>query len=298
MKPTAWVFPGQGSQESGMEADLGEVPAAQDRFKTAERVLGWSVPAVCGGDRQQLSQTRYTQPCLYTIECVLVDRLCERVPSPALVAGHSLGEYVALYAAGALDFETGLRLVAQRAALMDAAQGGKMVALMKFEREQLEAQLAATPDAVLANDNSPAQAVISGKPEAVDAVVERVGAKRAIPLEVSGAFHSPLMAEAARSFAQVLDAVTLADARMPVLPNADPRPITDGTTLKACLRQQMTAPVRWRETVLQLRDSGIERVIEVGPGKVLQGLIGKTCAPITATGASSAVQIDALAAAA
>ena len=281
MTKTAWIFPGQGSQVVGMGIDLKEMPSSKDKFEQAEQILGWSILEKCQGDETELSRTLYTQPCLYVIESILTDLLQDKGQQPDLVAGHSLGEYSALYAAGVFDFESGLRLVKRRAELMDIADGGKMAALMKFDREKLETAIAATPDVVLANDNSAEQVVISGTPEAVDAIVSQVKAKRTVPLKLSGAFHSPFMANAAREFQKELDAISFNDARVPVLSNAEPKPATVAAELKQRLIAQMTGNVRWREIMLQLPAVGISLAIEVGPGKVLTGLLKRTCPELT-----------------
>jgi [acyl-carrier-protein] S-malonyltransferase len=277
MTKTAWVFPGQGSQEVGMGVDLREITTAKDKFERAREILNWSILDVCQGDEEQLSRTIYTQPCLYVIESILTDLLLDKEYKPQLVAGHSLGEYVALYAARVFDFESGLRLVKRRAELMDAAAGGKMVALMKFDRAKLEQEIAETEDVVFANDNSEGQVVISGTPEAVDGVVDRVKAKRAVALKVSGAFHSPLMAEASEQFQEVLATVKFSDAQIPVLSNVEPIATTDAEKLKQRAIEQITGSVRWRETMLELPKHEISQVVEVGPGKVLSGLIKRTC---------------------
>jgi [acyl-carrier-protein] S-malonyltransferase len=277
MTKTAWVFPGQGSQSQGMGIDLLDVPSAKDKFAQAEDILGWSVIEICQNNAEKLSHTLYTQPCLYVVESILADILQPK-EQPNLVAGHSLGEYVALYVAGVFEWSAGLRLVKRRAELMDnAAVGGMMAALMNFDREQLEKVIAETPDVVLANDNSPAQVVISGTPAAVEAVMSQVKAKRAKPLNVSGAFHSPLMAAAAAEFQDILESVEFQQAFVPVLSNIEPVPTVDTTVLKQRLIQQMTGGVRWRETSLALPEIGIERVVEIGPGNVLTGLIKRTC---------------------
>lgn len=276
MTKTAWVFPGQGSQAVGMGVDLQETTIAQEKFKQAEEILGWSVLEKCQGDEDTLSQTQYTQPCLYTIECILIDLLNAEGKKPDLVAGHSLGEYVALYAAGVYDFATGLKLVKRRGELMSQAQGGKMVALMKFERDILETRIAQAENVVIANDNSDGQVVISGEPNAVDQVVAEVNAKLAVPLKVSGAFHSPLMATAANEFAQVLDEAKFNTATIPVLANVDPTPSNDPEEIKNRLKQQMTGGVRWREIMNQLPTESVSDVVEVGPGKVLSGLLKRS----------------------
>jgi [acyl-carrier-protein] S-malonyltransferase len=281
MTKTAWVFPGQGSQAVGMGVDLKEIPAAKTKFDQAEKILGWSVLEICQGEEEQLSRTLYTQPCLYVIESILVDLLTEKGQNPDLVAGHSLGEYVALYAAEVVDFEAGLQLVKHRAELMDGTAGGKMAALMKFDRQQLEDAIANTADVVVANDNSSEQVVISGTPEAIDSVLAQVKAKRAVPLKVSGAFHSPLMAPAAQQFQEVLDSVAFNDAKIPILSNVNPLPETKCGEIKNRLIQQMTGAVRWREIMLQLPQEDISVAIEVGPGKVLSGLIKRTCPDIS-----------------
>jgi [acyl-carrier-protein] S-malonyltransferase len=160
---------------------------------------------------------------------------------------------------------------------MDNAYGGMMAALIGFDREQLEQQIQQTPDVVLANDNSPAQVVISGTPEAVQNVLAQIKVKRAVPLKVSGAFHSPLMAEAAAEFQDVLQSVPFANAQFPVLSNVEPVPTVEADVLKNRLQRQMTGSVRWREISMQLPVEGIERVVEIGPGKVLTGLIKRMC---------------------
>ncbi|NES93839.1 MAG: ACP S-malonyltransferase [Desertifilum sp. SIO1I2] len=277
MTKTAWVFPGQGSQEVGMGVDFAQHPDAKTKFEQAQAILGWSILDIVQGDASQLSQTLYTQPCLYVVESILVDLLRQSHPQPDLVAGHSLGEYVALYAAGVFDFATGLQLVKRRSELMDSAAGGKMAALIGFDREQLEQAIQQTEGVVLANDNSSAQVVISGTPEAVEAVLGKIKVKRAVPLSVSGAFHSPLMAIAAAEFAQELAKIEFQTAKMPVLSNVEPNPTTDANLLKERLNQQMTGSVRWREICLKLAELGVEKVVEVGPGKVLTGLVKRTC---------------------
>lgn len=290
MTKTAWIFPGQGSQAIAMGADLLDLSATKDKFAQAEEILGWSVAEVCQAE-DKLSRTLYTQPSLYVVESILADLMRERGHQPQLVAGHSLGEYIALYVAGVFDWETGLRLIKRRAELMDSAAGGMMAALIGFDREQLQQQIAQTSDVVLANDNSSAQVVISGTPTAVKTVLSQVKAKRAIPLNVSGAFHSPLMAAAAAQFEKVLNSVPFNSAQVPVLSNVEPTPAVDAAVLKERLNRQITGSVRWRETCLQLVDEGIERVVEIGPGTVLTGLIKRTCPGLILENVSSASDV-------
>ncbi|MGB7414894.1 MAG: ACP S-malonyltransferase, partial [Thermosynechococcaceae cyanobacterium] len=219
----------------------------------------------------------YTQPCLYVVAAVLADLLRERGFSPAVVAGHSLGEYVALYCAGVFDFASGLTLVKRRSELMSQASDGKMAALMGFDRQQLEQQAQLIDDVVLANDNHDGQVVISGSPAAVDQLLGSIKIKRAVELNVGGAFHSPLMAAAAAEYKPDLDAIAFQPAQVPVISNVEPTPETDPAVLKDRLMRQITGPVRWRETCLQFNELGIEQVTEVGPGKVLTGLAKRTC---------------------
>jgi [acyl-carrier-protein] S-malonyltransferase len=291
MTKTAWIFPGQGSQKIGMGLDLLDLPIAQEKFAQAEQILGWSVAEICQSEEDKVSHTLYTQPSLYVVESILVDIMRDRSLQPDLVAGHSLGEYVALYAAGVFDFASGLQLVKRRAELMDGAAGGKMVALIGFDRDRLEAEIQQTPDVVLANDNSPAQVVISGTPAAVEAVLGRVKTKRAVPLNVSGAFHSPMMAAAATEFEEVLASVAFTDAEVPVLSNVEPEPTRDGNKLKERLQRQMTGSVRWREISLQLTQLRISRVVEIGPGQVLTGLIKRMCPDLILENVSSGADL-------
>ncbi|MBM0741551.1 ACP S-malonyltransferase [Phormidium sp. CLA17] len=277
MTKTAWVFPGQGSQVVGMGNDLLELPEAKAIAQQAADILGWSVAEICQSAEDKLSRTLYTQPCLYVVECLLADQMRAKGHQPALVAGHSLGEYVALYVAEVFSFSAGLQLVKRRAELMDSASDGMMAALIGFDCDQLTQQIEQTPDVVLANDNNAGQVVISGTIAAVETVLNIVKAKRAVKLNVSGAFHSPLMAAAATEFQAVLDQVSFSPAKVAILSNVDPTPATDAAVLKQRLIQQMTGSVRWREISLQLPELGIETVVEIGPGKVLTGLIKRTC---------------------
>ena len=281
----AWVFPGQGSQKPGMAAAVLELPGARERFASASELLGRDLLAICQGEASgelgDLNDTRNTQPALFVLESLLVDGLLAQGRAPQLVAGHSAGELVALYAAGVFDAGTGLQLIQTRSTLMAAAGGGAMTAVMGFDRAQLDELVAATEGVVIANDNSDAQVVISGSPEAVATVSSQLTCKRAIPLAVSGAFHSPFMAAAAAAFAEVLETVPFAAARVPVLSNTDPSPTTDAAVLKARLSSQMTSGVRWRETMQRFEAEGITVAVEIGPGNVLSGLIKRSCPGIT-----------------
>jgi [acyl-carrier-protein] S-malonyltransferase len=196
-----------------------------------------------------------------------------------------------LHVAGVFDFATGLQLMKSRSTLMAAAGDGAMTAVMGFERSELDDLVAATEGVVVANDNSDAQVVLSGSAEAVAAVSSSLKCKRAIPLAVSGAFHSPFMAAAATAFATELESVAFADAAIPVLSNTDPSPETKAAALKARLVRQMTTGVRWRETMAQFGALGIDIAVEIGPGAVLSGLIKRSCPGIQTAQISSAADL-------
>ena len=283
----AWVFPGQGSQKVGMAEPLLELSGASKRFKMASELLGRDLLAICrgesgGGDGpDELNDTRNTQPALFVIESLLVDGLLAQGRAASVIAGHSLGELVALYASGALDLETGLKLMKTRSELMAAAGGGAMTAVIGFDRQQLEDLVNSTEGVTVANDNSDAQVVISGLPEQVQLVSTSLKCKRAVPLAVSGAFHSPFMAKAAATFAETLDTVAFRDASVPVLSNSEPSPCISGVELKDRLKQQMTRGVRWRETMATMVGMEIDTLVEIGPGNVLSGLARRSMKTVT-----------------
>ena len=290
----AWVFPGQGSQKAGMADPVLTLPGAQERFDLASELLGRDLLAICRGevsgsaDPSDLNDTRNTQPALFVVESLIVDELLRQSREPDLVAGHSLGELVALYAAGVFDAATGLALMQRRSELMANARGGAMTAVIGFDRSELEEVVSATEGVVIANDNSDAQVVLSGSPAAVNSVSETVSCKRAIPLTVSGAFHSPFMAKAADAFATHLDGLSFQDARFPVLSNTDPTPSLDSAELKQRLRRQMTTGVRWRETMTGMTSAGVDTLVEIGPGNVLSGLAKRAMKGVTTSQLASA----------
>jgi [acyl-carrier-protein] S-malonyltransferase len=293
MTKDVWIFPGQGSQAVGMGLDLAEV--GKDKFAKADQILGWSILEKSQTDATELAKTQFTQPCLYVISAILADVLKAKGAKPNAVTGHSLGEYSALYCAGVVDFATGLELVKLRSLLMSEASGGAMTALIGFDRTALEAAIAQTENVILANDNSADQVVISGTEAAVKSICEQVKSKRAIPLAVSGAFHSPLMAGAAAKFASVLEQTIFNDATVPVISNVEPNDATtSGQTLRDRLTQQMTSPVRWREICLYLAAQGYERAIEVGSGKVLTGLVKRSAPSLSLVNISTLEQAIAL----
>ncbi len=285
----AWVFPGQGSQKVGMAETLLSLPNAVERFETASKLIGRDLLAICNGKGpensplDELNQTINTQPGLFLVESLLVDDLKKQGRKASLVAGHSLGELVALYAAEVFDWDTGLKLMIQRSELMSKAKNGTMTAVLGFDRPQLEDLIKDTQDVVIANDNSEFQVVLSGQPESIKKIVNQITCKRAIQLPVSGAFHSPLMNEAAELFSSELDNIQFNEAIFPVISNTDPTPTSNGNLLKERLKQQMTTGVRWRETMDTLASKGIKTVVEIGPGNVLSNLIKRSIKGITTT---------------
>ena len=274
----AWVFPGQGSQKLGMANSLQDLPGSRERFELASQILGRDLWKICSGEVApneeiyDLNDTRNTQPALFVVESLLVDDLKRQERETKIIAGHSLGEIVGLYSADVLDAKTALLLLKKRSELMAAAGGGAMIAVLGFDRNELDDLIRETEGAAIANDNSESQVVLSGSPEAVRKVADNLKCKRAIPLQVSGAFHSKFMTEASQSFAEELDQVTFQDAQIPILSNVDPTPAVNGDILKDRLKKQMTTGVRWRETMHKMQNEGITTMVEIGPGNVLSGL--------------------------
>ena len=284
---TAWIFPGQGSQAEGMGADLVDLPGGSEKLAQAQSILGWSLMDLTADD---LKHTTYTQPALFIVSALLSDALKDN-HQPAAVAGHSLGEYSALYCAGVFDFATGLDLVKRRSQLMATAKSGTMAAVMGFDRAQLDELCAQTEQVVVANDNSTDQVVLSGSKAAIDSVIAAAQPKRSIFLPVSGAFHSPFMADAAEKFADVLAGVTFNPSTIPVYSNITAAPSTDPIALKENLRKQVTGSVRWREIVIAMVAAGIDTVWEVGAGKVLTGLVRRIDRSLTRVNIPTAAEI-------
>tara|TARA_B100001250_G_scaffold8411_1_gene7105 strand:+ start:258 stop:1154 length:897 start_codon:yes stop_codon:yes gene_type:complete len=274
----AWVFPGQGSQKLGMANSLLELPGSRERFELASQILGRDLWKICRGEEIpnekifDLNDTRNTQSALFVVESLLVDDLKRQERKAQIIAGHSLGEIVGLYSADVLDADTALLLLKKRSELMAEAEGGAMIAVLGFDRNELDDLIRETEGAAIANDNSESQVVLSGSPQAVRKVADNLKCKRAIPLQVSGAFHSVFMTEASQSFAEELDRLIFRDAQVPVISNVEPTPTSKGELLKARLTKQMTSGVRWRETMKCMQNEGITTMIEIGPGNVLSGL--------------------------
>ncbi len=258
------------------------VPQARILFDEADRVLGFGITDIMfGGTEEDLRQTRVTQPAVFLHSVVLARAMGSRF-APDMTAGHSLGEFSALTAVGALDFAEGLTLVAKRAAAMQKAceaAPSTMAAVLGLPDEQVEEICAATPGTVVAaNYNCPGQLVISGSVEAVDAAcaaLKAAGAKRALRLSVGGAFHSPLMEPARAELEKAIEEAVVRRPSCPVYQNVDAMPQTDPAVIKRNLIAQLTAPVRWTQTVRNMLADGADRFVEVGPGTVLQGLVRK-----------------------
>lgn len=279
---TALLLPGQGSQEVGMGRDLAERwPEARELFERADRILDVDLTRLCWeGPEEELTRTQNAQPAIllhsYAAWRLLPDRLREGV---AVGAGHSLGEFTAYLCAGALSFEDALRLVRRRGELMARSDEGTMAAIIGMDDDRVRELCAADEGTVVAaNFNSPGQVVISGTEDAVRRVGDRAeeaedGARRVLPLQVSGAFHSPLMEVAREGLAEALGAVDFGDPDFPVVANASAESVTSGEEARRLLVDQLTSPVRWTESVLAMRDRGPERWLEVGPGNVLTGLL-------------------------
>lgn len=279
----AYVFPGQGAQFVGMGKDLYEsFPQAMDLFERANEILGFRITNMMfAGSDEDLRQTRVTQPSIFLHSVILARMLGEEF-QPDMTAGHSLGEFSALVASGALSFENGLNLVSQRAQAMQKAcelQPSTMAAIIGLDDEIVE-KICNEIEAVVvpANYNSPGQIVISGSIEGIDQAITRLttaGAKRALKLSVGGAFHSPIMEPARIDLEKAIDAAGINKPLCPVYQNVTARPSTDPAEIRENLKKQLTAPVKWTQTVRNMLAGGATAFYEVGPGTVLQGLIKK-----------------------
>lgn len=286
MRKIAFVFPGQGSQSVGMGKDFAELPVGRKVYDVFDRIVAANLSQVCfEGPEEELRRTLYTQPAILATSIAALELFREKCDlKPALVAGHSLGEYGALYAAGSISLEMAAQLVKRRSELMEAAPKGAMSAVLNLDGEKVDAVVNAYRKEsqkviAVANYNTDSQIVISGSPDAVEQVSERLkeaGAKRVMPLPVGGAFHSPLMSPAAQSFAEYLSDFDFQNAQIPVVTNVDAALTTQATEAQSKLGKQIDHSVRWTQTMtLMVQEEDVDTVVEFGPGKVLTGMFKK-----------------------
>jgi [acyl-carrier-protein] S-malonyltransferase len=291
----AYVFPGQGAQFAGMGKDLyDQSPLAKSLFEKANEILGFNITEIMfHGTDEELKQTRVTQPAIF-LHSVLLAKTMGDSFRPDMVAGHSLGEFSALVAASALSFEDGLLLVSKRAMAMQKAceaEPSTMAAILGVEDAVVEQVCAEIEEVVVpANYNCPGQLVISGSVEGVDKACVRLtelGAKRALKLNVGGAFHSPLMEPARTELAEAINSTEFNSPVCPVFQNVNASPSTDPAEIKSNLIAQLTAPVRWTQTVINMLAEGADSFTEVGPGSALQGMIKKVDRTVQTSGIST-----------
>lgn len=284
MTKTAWVFPGQGSQSVGMCRDLYDnVKSARDVFEQADEALGFPISRLCfEGPEDELRQTINAQPALVTVGYACLEAAREisgnKLPASSFLAGHSLGEYTALVVADVVDFSTAVRLARERGRLMHEAgqkRAGAMSAILGLDEAKV-ADVCQKTDTIMANINCPGQIVISGAMENINKAMElatAAGASRAIPLQVSGAFHSPLMKPAVEGMVKYLDATTFKSPSIPVIGNVTALPLTTPEEVKDELHRQLLSPVQWQRSIEYMINYGVTTFIEIGPGRVLTGLI-------------------------
>jgi [acyl-carrier-protein] S-malonyltransferase len=299
----ALLFSPQGSQTVGMGRELAErSPAARAVFDEADAVLGWSVSDVAwNGPADRLNDTRQTQPALVATSIAALRALDEATSvRPAFVAGHSVGEYAALVAAGVLDLAAALRLVARRGALMAAASpDGAMAAVIGLERDAVQAVISTVgrpTELVVANDNAPGQVVVSGRADLVatlEGPMKEAGAKRVMRLPVSGAFHAPTMAPVADALAEAFEAEEWHDAAIPVVSNVTAEPLTDASRIRALLGEQVRSPVEWVASVRRMVEDGADTMVELGSGSALVGMVKRIAPEVRSVAVHDGATLDA-----
>ena len=275
---TAWLFPGQGSQKHGMGKDVIKLNDAKRRFELASNIFKRDLYQICNlqidnkNEENDLNHTKNTQICLFLVESILLDSLKSKGYKPNYVAGHSLGEITALYAAEVLSFEECVSLIKIRSELMSSADQGSMAALIGFNKDELNKLVDEIEDVVIANDNSSSQVVLSGSKDKLNEISQELKCKRFIHLNVSGAFHSLYMKEPSEKFSKYLDSVNFSEPLIPVISNSNPSFSKDSVLLKQNLKKQMCNGVRWRETMDLMNTVDDLHIIEIGPSTVLGGL--------------------------
>lgn len=298
-----WLFPGQGSQNVGMGLDLKEnSEKAKEYFDISNEIMNCDIQSIIfNGPEELLKKTEYTQPAIYIVSVITGYLLIDKGLKPTALAGHSLGEYSALAIGGAFDFTTGLKLVKSRSENMANAgmeKSGTMAALVGLDDEtviNLCKSYEGNGVVVPANFNSPGQVVISGNINAVEWAIKSskdAGARMAVELNVSGAFHSPLMSPARENLAEMINSLEISDTVYPVFTNVDAKPVTKAIDIKSSLIQQLENPVLWAKSILEMKNKGINHFIEVGPGKVLQGLNKRIDRSIISQGVDSITKLE------
>ena len=300
---TGWLFPGQASQKVGMGLDLKEnSEKARKYFEMSNEIMECDIQStIFDGPKEKLRRTEYTQPAIYIVSAIIGYLLIDKGLKPDALAGHSLGEYSALSIGGVFDFPTGLKLVKFRSENMAEAgkkEKGSMAAIVGLDDNSIQKVCSSyngTGTVVAANYNSPGQVVISGSPDAIQwamSASKKAGARMAVELNVSGAFHSPLMSSARENLAEMINSLEISDSTFPVYTNVDAKPVTRNKDIKDSLIRQLESPVQWTKTILAMKKNGIKSFFEVGPGRVLQGLNKRIDRSILSKGIDSIKQLE------